>query len=267
MRGNSCPEVARFVHIYIEREKFFEFRFKINGFLPGLPPSFNNAQGHGRIKRGWQIMGRLIVLCMIFLSVFLFPGNTRASIIGEVWSTYLLSSAQEPFKGPPSATPAETFNVESINFDSRRVEKPKNITYNEFLNYPKWPPNSKFKPDQQMFTDNIKGDEGVYFIFRWTIEYLGGSYPITIIHDDGFVFSLVTGQSFRSEDQYYEEPHISTFDLKMFGLDSGTYNVWLSYWAVDDSDTHVLMFNTPEPGTMLLLGLGLIGIGILRRRH
>jgi hypothetical protein len=53
----------------------------------------------------------------------------------------------------------------------------------------------------------------------------------------------------------------------MFGLDNGTYNVWLSYWAVDDSDTHVLMFNTPEPGTMLLLGLGLIGIGILRRRH
>ena len=213
-------------------------------------------------------MGRLIVLCLIFLSLLSFPGNVSAiSIEGAVWSTYALNSAQDPFKGPPSATPDATFKVESINFDSMRVEKPKNITYNEFLNYPEWPPNSKFKPDQQMFTDNIKGDEGVYFIFTWTIPYSGGSFPITIIHDDGFVFSLVTGDSISSEFQYYEKPQISKIDLNMFNLDPGNYTATLNYWTIDDTDSHVLIVSTPEPGSMLLLALGVIGIGVLRRKH
>ena len=215
-------------------------------------------------------MGRLIVLCLIFLSVLSFPGNAAAiAIEGAVWGTYALSSAQDPFKGPPSATPEATFKVENINFDSRRVATPKNITYDEFLNRPVWdiPEGSQFKPDKQMFTDNIKGDEGVYFSFTWTIPYSGGSFPITIIHDDGFVFSIVTGDSFRSEFQYYEEPQISEFDLNMFKLDPGVYTVTLNYWTIDDSDTHVLIYNTPEPGSMLLLALGIIGIGVLRRRH
>ena len=215
-------------------------------------------------------MRRLIVLCLIFLSLLSFPGNASAiSIEGAIWSNYLLSSAQDPFKGPPSANPDATFKVESINFDSRRVAKPKNITYDEFLNRPVWaiPQESKFNPDQQMFPENYKGDEGVYFILTWDIPYSGGSFPITIIHDDGFVFSLGTGDSVRSEDQYYKEPQTSKFDLNMFKLDPGTYTVWLNYWAVNDSDTHVLIVSTPEPGSMLLLALGIIGIGVLRRRH
>ena len=46
-------------------------------------------------------MRRLIVLCLIFLSVLSFPGNATAIITGEVWSTDALSSAQNPALGPP----------------------------------------------------------------------------------------------------------------------------------------------------------------------
>ncbi len=85
-------------------------------------------------------MRRLIVLCLIYLSVLFFPGNAGAipMIDGAVWSTYALNSARDPFNGSPSDTPDATFKVESINFDSMRVETPKNITYDEFLNQPVW---------------------------------------------------------------------------------------------------------------------------------
>ena len=43
--------------------------------------------------------------------------------------------------------------------------------------------------------------------------------------------------------------------------------VTLYYGALSDLLIMCLSSATPEPGSMLLLGLGVMGIGILRRRH
>jgi len=236
------------------------------GFCPAflLPALFEAAAEE---KRGWQIMGRYLVLCLIFLSVLSFPGNASA-IFGEVWSTDAYENALDPSKGPPSSAHDATFNVDIINFDSRRLgNQAKNISFDEFLNFPKWTYlGSEFDPGKKMFENNGQGngDEGIFFKFTWELSLSPGSNPLTIIHDDGFYLLLATGKSFDFSGQF-DEPVISKIDLDVSS--SGNYAVTLYYGALNDTLTQVLIVTTPEPGTMLLLGLGVIGIGILRRKN
>ena len=213
-------------------------------------------------------MGRLIVLCLMCISVLAFPGNVGAiSIEGAVWSTDAYDFAKNPSLGAPSVDPDAYFLVEAINFDSLRSEKPKNIIFDEFLNPLEWkiPENSKFKPDEKMFNGNNQGDEGIFFRFTFTLDLSGGTLPVTISHDDGFVFSIPIFQYEYSVPDPVETPQVAKFDLK--GFDPGQYTVILDFGAINDSDSHVLIFSTPEPGSMLLLFLGIMGIGVLRRRN
>ena len=215
-------------------------------------------------------MRRLIVLCLIFLPLLSFPGDAGA-IFGEVWSTDAYKSALDPSIGPPltitgaTAKPDATFNVESINFNSQA----KNISFDEFLNSPDWTylnPESKFDPKDKMFKDNGSGngDEGIFFRFTWDLSLSEGSNPFTIVHDDGFVLYLSNGIRFDFSGQF-GKPESSKVDLTV--NNSENYTVTLDYGALNDTYSQVLIIRTPEPGSMLLLALGIIGIGILRRRH
>jgi hypothetical protein len=246
-----------------EREKLFEFRFEINGFLHGLPPS-NPIQGRGRIKKGgWQIMGRLIILCLIFLSAFFFPGNAAAIIIGEVWNTGALSSAANPALGPPAGVPpAATFTVNGdINFTGNTLS----LTFGQFLNSPSdWTSSSINLADLMFSKTSTVPDQGIFFRFTMSLEIPAGPLPITVIHDDGFSFSVLNAFEFSGATGQVTGTTVTTFDVK--GFDPGTYTATLNYGALNDTANHVLIFSTPEPWTMLLLGLGLIGIGILRKK-
>ena len=212
-------------------------------------------------------MGRLIVLCVIFLSLLSFPGNVGAiSIEGAVWSTDAYKYALDPSLGPPKVDPDAYFLVDAINFDSLRPDgKPKNVSFDEFLNFPvDWKIlNEKFKPKEKMFTGTNK-EEGIFFQFTWSLDLPAGSSSVNITHDDGFFFFVVSGFK-AGEDGVFEEPQVSRFDVLV--KDPGNYNVTLNYGALNNTDTHVLIFSTPEPGSMLLLVLGIIGIGVVRRRH
>jgi hypothetical protein len=256
-----------------EREGFFGFRFKINGFLPGFAPSCR-IQGRGSMKKGgWHIMRRLIVLCAIFLSVLTFTGNVcaieiKGAVWSSVWNTDALKSATYPSIGPPTntATPDATFVISDINFDSRRLklEDPSKITYNEFLNNPTWnkPENKEFDPNGSMFTGP---GQGIFFQFTWSLDLSREALPVTITHDDGFFFYVFN--IFKAgSDGAFKEPQVSILSDLMV-KDPGKYSVTLNYGALNDTDTHVLIFSTPEPGSMLLFALGIIGIGVLRRRH
>ena len=205
-------------------------------------------------------MGRLIVLCLIFLSVLSFPGNTSALITGEIWQN-ALNSAKNPALGPPSATADATFKVNGdINFSGNTPS----LTFGQFLNSPLVWQSSSIDPDKPMFSNTRKDpDQGIFFRFTWSLDLPAGLSPVTITHDDGFYFFDVSGNS-AGKNGVFEGPLVSTFPVMV--KDPGGYLSTLYYGALNDTNTHVLIFSTPEPGSMLLLALGIIGIGVLRKR-
>ena len=220
-------------------------------------------------------MRRLIVLCLIFLSVLSFPGNVCAlQIQGAVWSTDAYKFALDPSLGPPKVDPDAYFVVDAINFDSRRPDgKPKNVSFDEFLNFPiEWIIlNKEFDPKEKMFTSTSK-EEGIFFRFTITpFDVSKDVQPVTVIHDDGINFSIFNVFELYKEDPDAAkpvkglEPAVTSINLK--GVPPGNYSLAvLDYGALNDTENHVLIYNTPEPWTILLLGLGMLGLGILRRK-
>src|SRR5262249_54535984 len=76
----------------------------------------------------------------------------------------------------------------------------------------------------------------------------------------GSVEGLLGGDSgwssdFQLADGAFLDPQISTSDL---------YGVFADTWRVTDAIS--LLNDIPEPGTLTLLGIGLAGLGIIRRR-
>jgi hypothetical protein len=95
-----------------------------------------------------------------------------------------------------------------------------------------------------------------------------GPLPLTITHDDGFYFFIPN--VFNLEDADASKPveglvpAITSFVVR--GPAPGTYTAVIDFGVLNDTANHVLIIGTPEPWTILLLGLGMIGIGILRRK-
>jgi hypothetical protein len=235
----------------------------------------SNSRPWQNEKGGWNIMRRLIVLCAIFLSVLSFPGKATAIIIGEVWNTGALSSAANPALGPPTVMingqevvtpPAATFTVNGdINFSGNTSS----LTFGQFLNSPLDWKSSSIDLDNRMFSKtSTVPDQGIFFRFTWSMVLQSGLLPVTITHDDGFYLFLSDGQTINESNPVGAEPPppaVSKFDLVVPGTGERTFNLY--YGALNDSDDHVLIFSTPEPGSMILLALGIIGVGVLRRRH
>jgi len=211
-------------------------------------------------------MGRFFVLCLLFIPVFFLPGNASALINGQVWATGALNSALDPSAGPPEGLkPSALFTVPEVNFSSILA----GVTFDAFLGKPDWNEKSfnNFKPSDPMFTSTAgtgKATEGIFFRFEIPLTVTSKTMPITIIYDDGFAYYLISEKPIQEVIGIIEKPLQLTFPAN---ADPGEYFFAnLNFGALNDTDSHTIIFRTPEPGTLLLLGLGLIVVGILRRR-
>jgi hypothetical protein len=221
-----------------------------------------------------NIMGRLIVLCLVFLCLLSFPGHACAlgdsGVTGYLWLDkydYAYNPSLVLTHPLDTKTATAAFTVSDINFDSNRSGNSPILNFGDFLG--KYNTLTWTKGDlsgTQMFSSisTESPTEGIFFFFIWSMDVIGS--PVIISHDDGFVLAVPT-RGFSTGDTY-SSPVQTTQDTPPIdlGLPPGNFTFNLSYGVLNDSANHALIFRTPEPGSMLLLGLGLVGIGFVMRK-
>ena len=210
----------------------------------------------------------LICLSVLFLSAGranALVGDIVSDINGSIWFG-ALANATDPSIGPPSPTGDATFVLANrdIRFDSGGVGNP---TFAQFLNQSFT--SSTINPTDKIFGANSTIDS-IFIQLTFDIS-LSAGVPVqfNVTHDDGFYLLLSTGATITDFVAPVTEPKVATFSLVAPG--EGRFGVTLNYGALnsDTDPNHVLIWRTPEPGTILLLGLGLVAVGVailMRRR-
>jgi hypothetical protein len=199
------------------------------------------------------------ILSTVLLVVLMLTGVGQAlPIQGAIWEP-ADSSAEDPSLGPPANVgPKATFTVDSLDFDSQRTT----ITYDTWLKGA-----TSGNPNGLVWlTDptNIKNsfytstEHGTFFQFIGTAYF---SANVVITHDDGFWLNLGgTVYDFSTPTTPISTTLNNQAGTYAFTLNYGAWNGFPEVLQVPDSSA------VPEPTTMLLLGLGLVGIAGVRRK-
>jgi len=220
------------------------------------------------LKEGRIMKKGMTIIMAAFFLVLAFGGSSQALINGQVWPG-LSSYANNPgsaFPTPPaipaSNVPYAEFSVAAINFVANST-----ASYNTFLGLT----NADYTNVQGGFLGSNTiatsgGFNGTFFRFTGQM-FLNTNSTFSILHDDGFAIQILDGNT----PVYFLDkstPVAATLDVFTPALATGTYNFVLAYGATNSFPEVLTMnvTNVPEPTTMLLLGLGMLGVAVLRRK-
>jgi hypothetical protein len=226
-----------------------------------------------------------IFVFVILAALFVLPATRAAqatpltSFHGVFWhstdpDSAIGSAADNPTLDNVNAiksSPAGSFDVNALNFNAPK-NSPSKYTYSQFLTSNGASVTNATGTNAKFVTGSNK--HGMYgTIFQFTGEgYFNPANSISVTSDDGFSFYVFssTGSVLYSYTTHASPQSAETATFNTTGLSAGDYRFELNYGAVNGYP-EVLKVNglqaaVPEPSTVLLLGVCLIGFAIVSRK-
>jgi hypothetical protein len=206
----------------------------------------------------------LTIIVAAFFLVLMLGGNSQALINGSIWapSTNLYNDVTHDltdsfFTGLGTAN--ATFTVNSINFDSGASSAE---------SYASWLTTGgglSFITGSVFASGLIQTSNTTASFFQFTGT---ATFPasFSIRHDDGI--QLYIDGILLPTTNAIDPSHPTTPELSPYAVSAGVHTFTLNYaaWNGYPEVLQAPSIVTPEPTTMLLLGLGMLGVAVLRRK-